>query len=324
MLHRILPAAALVLLASMAASAEFQIDDDGQQLTIRDGGEPVAVYHYGFVVPERKAQYRLRRACYFYPLYSPSGAVITEDFPVDHLHHRGLFWAWPEAKTGGRTMDTWLMPDCRQYHIAFESRDAGPDSASFVAKSRWAFDDTPDAGLLEETVSVTFHAATDGKRPMDLAITLTNVTDAPFLLDGQSDGNKGYGGLCYRAAPAEGLPYAQRKDAEHSPYRFFTAQGGVGEDQLEFDSPWVALDAPAADERRAGAAIFQHPSLPGYPHHGWMLRHYGFLVQSWPHREPYTIEPGASVTLRYRVVLFDGPGSEAGLAEDYERFKAVD
>jgi AcrR family transcriptional regulator len=40
-------------------------------------------------VPEK-----FRRSCYIHPLYGLDGEVMTEDFPVDHRHHRGVFWAW--------------------------------------------------------------------------------------------------------------------------------------------------------------------------------------------------------------------------------------
>jgi len=31
---------------------------------------------------------------YLYPLFSIGGDTLTEEFPVDHPHHRGIFWAW--------------------------------------------------------------------------------------------------------------------------------------------------------------------------------------------------------------------------------------
>lgn len=33
------------------------------------------------------------RANYVHPLYDLDGHVLTEDFPKDHLHQRGIFWA---------------------------------------------------------------------------------------------------------------------------------------------------------------------------------------------------------------------------------------
>ena len=32
------------------------------------------------------------------------GQVLTEDFPADHLHHRGIFWAWHQVYVGEKAM----------------------------------------------------------------------------------------------------------------------------------------------------------------------------------------------------------------------------
>src|SRR5687768_11792905 len=33
-------------------------------------------------------------ACYFHPLRTPAGTVVTDVAPADHPHHRGVFLAW--------------------------------------------------------------------------------------------------------------------------------------------------------------------------------------------------------------------------------------
>ena len=40
---------------------------------------------------------KFQRANYIHPLYDLEGNVLTEDFPSDHRHHRGIFWAWHQV-----------------------------------------------------------------------------------------------------------------------------------------------------------------------------------------------------------------------------------
>jgi hypothetical protein len=304
------------------ASAEFKTTVDGERLTITESGAPVAVYQYGMVLPERASQERLRRACYFHPLYSPSGARLTDDFPSDHLHHRGMFWAWPKAMAGERPMDTWTLDGCRQHHESLEVKEATAERVLVEARSVWLFDDAPEKPQLRERVKFAVSSATDTEFTIDFELTLENLSGTDFTLAGETDDDKGYGGFCLRPASAVEVPYLKRQEPEHSPYRFLAQGGAVTEDVLRLESPWCAVDFPTNAETgaRGGMAIFQHPSNPGYPHAGWMLRHYGFLGQSWPHLQPHTLAPGARVTLRYRVLLFDGAAAERGIEPRYAAY----
>ena len=69
-------------------------------LTVLDRGRPVLTYVHGDRLPEGLGP-ELARSCYIHPLYSLDGEVLTEDFPADHLHHHGLFWAWPAVEVRG-------------------------------------------------------------------------------------------------------------------------------------------------------------------------------------------------------------------------------
>ncbi|MGZ8921068.1 MAG: DUF6807 family protein, partial [Limisphaerales bacterium] len=68
-----------------------------KSLAIYEGRLPVLVYNHGVIhragVPTDRA-----RSTYIHPLYGLDGEVLTDDFPKDHYHHRGLFWAWPHVR----------------------------------------------------------------------------------------------------------------------------------------------------------------------------------------------------------------------------------
>ncbi len=94
------------------------VDVDDKSLKLLDRDKPVLVYNYGTItshkVPANDA--RRNRACYIHPLWGLNGEVLTDDFPKDHYHHHGVFWAWPHVGIDGKEYDLW---DGREHHARF-------------------------------------------------------------------------------------------------------------------------------------------------------------------------------------------------------------
>src|SRR5256714_7531531 len=86
----------LLFLALPVLGAEpFAWKDLGEgRMELRESGKPALVYNYGVQSREGAPEDR-KRCCYIFPVYTPAGVSMLDDFPRDHWHHRGLFWAWP-------------------------------------------------------------------------------------------------------------------------------------------------------------------------------------------------------------------------------------
>lgn len=307
---RILAAAVLAMaLFRNGAVAEFSLEDNGKSLVVLDEGRPVLVYNYGPVVPPPGIDAaRWTRSCYIHPLYGLDGDIISQDFPADHLHHRGVFWAWPHTAVGDRTMDLWVHQDAEQRFESWGNRVIDAHHAQVEVHNVWVFKDKPDP-VVRETVRFDILAPTDRTRPIDFELRFENISAQSVRFLGATA--KGYGGFCYR-------PDSSRPDL-----RITTIQGYRAEDALALYTPWADFSSRIApDKPFSGAALFQHPSNPGYPHPGWLLRYYGFLGASWPHLDSFTLQPGESFHLKYRLLIHRGTAEEAGVAklfEDYEQ-----
>ncbi len=307
---------ALVFALTASAHAGFSIDDDGKSLTVLEKGKAVLVYHYELVDPPEGVDKRYRRQAYIHPLYGLDGEVLTQDFPDDHYHHRGVFWAWPESSVGGKKMDVWALDGVRQVHEKFTAQETGGKTALIGAQSLWVFDEAPEDPKVRENVRITVHPAEKTARAIDFHLVFENVCQEEVVLRGSSaeDGNpktiKGYGGFCFRP------------DAERKPMRFNGATGEIRHDVLRLESPWadIAFRKKKGRKDKSGLAIFQHPANPGYPHPGWILRKYGFLGQSWPCDQPHTLQPGERVELRYRILVHRGKSGPAGVAEAFRKY----
>ncbi len=302
-------------MAVVATQGTFYLDDDGKAVTIREENTPVLTYRYlpgekpGFV-PER-----YRRACYIHPLYGLDGEVLTQDFPIDHFHHRGVFWAWPDSVLGERKLDVWALDGAREIHGKWITRNADKDSAELAVENFWVFDDAPEVPVIREQVRITVHPAAENHRNLDFELTFQNVSKEVFTLRGSGTENKGYGGFC------------MRPDAARMPFTFTSAKGESPEDVLQIATPWADVSFASVKDGKAfsGVAIFQHRDNPGYPHPGWIFRHYGFLGQSWPHSVNHVMKPDDSFTLRYRLFIHRNKAEEAGVSAaflEYEKESA--
>ncbi|MBI2432716.1 MAG: PmoA family protein [Candidatus Hydrogenedentes bacterium] len=304
--------AVLIALCSVSAALEFQ--DDAKALTLLEDGKPVYVYHYTMVTPPEGVDARYRRLAYMHPLYGLEGEVLTQDFPADHFHHRGVFWAWPECTVGDRKIDVWSMDGAHQVQEML-SRHLAADAAQIAVINHWVFDDAPSVPQVREKISITTYPTTNNQRAIDFDMTFSNVSGKMVTFLGAE--NKGYGGLCFRP------------DNAHKPMHFTTKDGQIPEDQLRYDTPWADVsfekvgdgsDEAATPTPQVGVAIFQHPDNPGYPHPGWIFRHYSFLGVSWPHEQTHVLQPGESFTLKYRMLVHQGSAEEAKVKEAFEEY----
>src|SRR5688500_627816 len=50
-----------------------------------------------------------RRGGYTHPVHTPSGVVVTDDYPVKHKHHHGSWSPWTKTEFEGRAPDFWNM-----------------------------------------------------------------------------------------------------------------------------------------------------------------------------------------------------------------------
>ena len=87
------------IVAAPLEQAAMRIAKDSQGYWFYEGDTKVLFYQ-----AERKAlpDGQAARSNYFHPLYDLDGNVLTEDFPKDHIHHRGIFWAWHQVLINGK------------------------------------------------------------------------------------------------------------------------------------------------------------------------------------------------------------------------------
>ncbi len=267
----------------LQAASPFQFRElTPSSLELSEDGKPVLVYNHGMILKEGVDE-KFRRSSYIHPVYAPDGTVITDDFPKDHLHHRGICWSWPIVKFEGASYDVWAVQGMHQRFVRWKSRRVSADSAVLAVENGWY---AGERKAVKETVELTVHRTAGSRRSFEVKLTFEAV-DSPVELSGREV--KGYGGL--------GIRFATRSET------ILRTDGGVEpKDSDMVKHPWAELEGVFAGHR-AGARVEDMDDNPMFPN-GWCLRHYGYVAVNYPGLQTLTLKPGKPLVLTYRVTVF--------------------
>lgn len=89
----------------IAEVVKFRTTDNGIRATVK--GKPVFVYQTATAMPPPDSPRYYRRSGFIHPLYTPGGAMLTDDFPAGHVHQHALFMAWANTMFRGKKIDFW-------------------------------------------------------------------------------------------------------------------------------------------------------------------------------------------------------------------------
>ncbi|MHC4336921.1 MAG: DUF6807 family protein [Planctomycetota bacterium] len=246
------------------------------------------------------------RCHYIHPLYSLDGQILTEDFPKDHLHHRGIFWAWHQVLVGDKEVgDGWSLKDT--VWDVYDARILTLDDGSSFLKVKvfwksplWTDSEGWQKPFVKETAVIRVYPACEEFREIDFEISLLALEDEVRI--GGANNKRGYGGFSTRIR----LP----KDIS------FTGQGGdvVPIRTAVEAGPWLDFSGDFQEDGEvSGLAILCHRSLPGYPQR-WILRRAGSMQNAvYPGQEPVTLSREEPLVLRYRLIVHRGDARHVDL-----------
>src|SRR6185369_9563859 len=115
---------------------------------------------------------------YFHPVYGIDSEILTDDFPADHIAHRGIYWGWPHMKVGETEYDGWGLRGIKCEFRRWLRREVRSDRAILEIENAWVAD---ERDVLQEKVSLTVWPASKESRCIDVELTWT-PTDRPITL----------------------------------------------------------------------------------------------------------------------------------------------
>jgi hypothetical protein len=323
---------ALVLLCIAApGSAQVKITQSPEQIAVEIDGKPFTVLYISGKDLNRP---------YLHPLRSASGKIVNRSFPAgqlpgettDHPHHAGLFYGhgdvngynyWAIQNVPPATSQ---KPDPAMGRIVLQrvvSVKSGSDSGAIDTIFNWL---KPDGKpLLTETRKMTFQAHPT-LRIVDFDIDLAALDEKVVFRDTKE------GTFAMRMATAlEEPPAKEQPGGPARTGRLMNAQGGEREANVWGKrSEWVDYSGKI-DGEPVGVVMMDHPGNPRHPTY-WHSRGYGLhsinpfgvsdFLNDKTQNGSLTIEPGAHVRFRYRVIVHPG-ASQAALAELYKQYAAT-
>jgi len=228
------------------------------------------------------------RSGFIHPVCTPGGRVVTDGFPVDHLHQHGLMFAWTTARIDGREVDFWNS--AKQQGRVEHAETVRSDNETLVVRLRH-IDETGEEPTvaLRETWRITRVPHTS-MHVFDLVSVQTCAADRPVLMEQYH-----YGGMCVRGAAAWIKDIATmvtsegngRADGNHTRPRWVAMYGAVDGAVCGI----AALSHP--DDFRAPQPVRLHPTMPYFC--------FTPMVSG-----DFRIEPGKPYVSRYRFAAFDG------------------
>jgi len=238
------------------------------------------------------------RAGYLHPVRSPSGAIVTGDYPANHPHHHGVWTPFTKVVFQGRATDFWNMHSKKgeeQWHGGGRLW-SGEVYGGFEAEMHMndLSGPKPITALLDRW-SVTAYAIPHAPKPMrvfDLTTTQTCATNDPLELPEYHYGSFGLRGPDEwngkegaRYLTSEGITDRKKADGTRARWCYLGGKTSAGL------SGTAVLGFP--DNFRFPMPLRLHQDMP----------YFSIVPQKLG---AFSIQPGKPYVTRYRFVVTDG------------------
>ncbi|MEZ5041532.1 MAG: DUF6807 family protein [Saprospiraceae bacterium] len=278
----------------------FSTQKNAEGLEVKEGSQKVLFYQQ----KPKSLDGKYERAHYIHPLYGLNGEVLSEDFPEDHYHHRGVFWAWHQIVLNGtKVADAWEFDNIFWAVKKVKTKN----TAQGLQLSTRTFWQSVLAGqgpkwqsLFKEETVITIHPTEKDYRVIDFQIKMIPLKVGLAL--GGSEDSKGYGGFSPRIKLPEDI-------------QFMSPKGEVKAQTNGLEAgPWMDVLGTFDGVHPGGVAILTHPLYPS-GEQLWILRDKRSMQNAaYPGNQPIDLTKGKPLELRYRLVIHQ-QGMEADFIE---------
>jgi hypothetical protein len=298
----------LFMVFSVSGFAQVKMQKQNEGFLFTENGKDVLFYQ-----KEQKAiEGNYERCNYIHPLWGIDGEILTEDFPEDHLHQRGVYWAWHQIWIGDKRIgDGWEIKDFEQEITDVEYISKEDGSAILKTEVDWKSDLWKKEGkkvpYLREKTTIFIHPKTENFRIIDFEISLLAL--AENLSIGGSEDVKGYSGFSVRMKLPEDIK--------------FIGPDGIIEPQNEAvqSKGYVNISGSVGKNNSGGGIVMvDNPQNPGYPQ-SWILRKQKSMQNAvYPGNKTVHISTHEPLIFRYSLIIYSGSLSEKMIKKITKKF----
>ncbi len=273
-----------------------QMERDEAGVKVSVDGRHLFTYHSRVVEPPSGSPAYYRASGYVHPLKSPGGRILTDGFPVGHMHQHGFFMTWVNTTFRGDFTDFWNQQNKTGTveHVEVLETADGPVFGRLRVRLRHV--SLKHGPVLEEERTFTVYRSV-----------------SPFILDIRSEqrcatadtlylNEYNYGGLAFRGN-------AQWNAADSARYvseiQVLTSEGITRAESNHTRPVWVA-GYGAIDGEAAGVAILDHPRNFRFPQPVRVHPEMPYFCFPPMVLGAFTIDPGDTYISEYRLLSYDG------------------
>ena len=315
-------------------------DESGRRVDVTIDGKPFTSYIWPDTIKKPV----------LYPIRTANGTLVTRGFPldprpgerVDHPHHVGLWFNHGDVNG----LDFWNnsddIPADRAAkmgtirHKRIVATESGAERGELAVEMEWL---QPDGkALLREQTRFVF-SGSGATRTIDRITTLTAL-DKQVVFKDNKEGTLGMRVTRALEQPADKPEVFTDASGKATKVAVLDNKGVTGEytssEGLKGDAVWgtrgrwCVLNG-TIDAEPVALAILDHPSNPNAPTY-WHARGYGLFAANPLGRKVFkadqpelvmTLDPGKSVTYRFRVIIRNEAPNVGAIERDYRTFAAA-
>ena len=290
---------------SATTAAEIVVRDSERAVETTFKSKPLLQYNKAHVEPPPGVDSKYGRSAHLHPIRTPNGAVVTDEFPPDHLHQSGIFYAFTRTEFAGRPVDFWNLAGGkgRVRFKALQNTTSGPVFGRFQVEHEHIDLTATDAPAGDGI-------RTGGKVALveswDVRIWTAGFGSGYWLLDIQSQVKCAselpmrlpeyhYGGMAIRAA--------RGWTPQH--VTFLTSEGDERIKGNHTRPRWCDVRG-LVDDQMAGVTLMTHPKNFRFPEPLRIHPTMPYMVYTPQFLGEFEIRPDMPHTSRYRFVIHDG------------------
>lgn len=242
------------------ATSRQCVNQEGR-IRLENDSHEILTYHQSLSLPPDGIAPHYARSGHIHPLKTPTGQTLTAEFPADHAHQHGVFFAWVNTLYHGRKVDFWnqgaQLGTVR--HTRLITSQAGPVYTGFASELEHLDLTQGESVALKETwqvMATSLGNAQQGFYVIDIESRQSAATETPLEIQKYH-----YGGFGWRGPTEWLLPKA---GSTFTSCQFLTSEGHDRQTGNHTRPAWVAVTG-TIDGQPGTVAIFGHPSNFRHP-----------------------------------------------------------
>jgi hypothetical protein len=280
----------------LASKSKLKVLQDSAGISLLLNKKQVLFYHTAEARPPVDSPAYYRRSGFIHPLRTPSGRIVTDDFPAGHAHQHGIMMAWANTSFKNTTVDFWNQQNKTGTvrHVRVISIQQGSTLAQI--KLQLQHYSHQHGTILNETWTINCYPFTNFYL-FDLISEQQNVSSDSLLLKKYH-----YGGMEFRGS----------REWNEDDKKYFTNKWIVRTDS-GFDSsnanakPAAYVDVSGkVNGKYCGATVFSFPSNFRYPEPIRLHPTMPYWCFAPAVNQGFAIAPAANFVSRYRYFIYDG------------------